>query len=169
MADDIKKEEAAAVAPVAEAVKEAGLPAGQAGTVKGKKGAKKDIKPRSRKKKIKQAVTTGRVYVQATYNNTLVTITDASGNVLAWSSAGLMGFKGPKKATPYAAGIIVKDVVDKVKLYGFKEASLFVKGIGAGRDAAIRAVYANGLNILSIKDITPIPHNGCRPPKVRRV
>lgn len=160
MTEDIKKEEVAALSPVAEAVSD-GAPK--------KKGAKKEAKPKSRKKKIKQAITTGRVYIQATYNNTMITITDAAGNVLAWSSAGLMGFNGPKKATPYAAGIIVKDAVEKVKPYGFKEASLFIKGIGAGRDAAIRAVYANGLNVLLIKDITPIPHNGCRPPKVRRV
>lgn len=134
-----------------------------------KKVKKESAKPRSKKKKLKLNVTSGRVYIQASYNNTLVTITDQNGNVLAWSSAGLMGFKGPKKATPYAASIIVKDVAEKVKLYNLKEAAVFVKGIGAGRDAAIRAVYANGLNILSIKDITPIPHNGCRPPKVRRV
>lgn len=134
-----------------------------------KKNKKESAKPRSKKKKIKLNVTSGRVYIHSSYNNTLVTITDQNGNVLAWSSAGLMGFKGPKKATPYAASTIVKDAADKVKPYNLKEAAVFVKGIGAGRDAAIRAVYANGLNILSIKDITPIPHNGCRPPKVRRV
>lgn len=134
-----------------------------------KKVKKESAKPRSKKKKLKLNVTSGRVYIQASYNNTLVTITDQNGNVLAWSSAGLMGFKGPKKATPYAASTIVKDVADKVKPYNLKEAAVFIKGVGAGRDAAIRAVYANGLNILSIKDITPIPHNGCRPPKVRRV
>lgn len=157
MSDENKKKTAAASS--AETATEAGE----------KKVKKESAKPRSKKKKIKLNVTSGRVYIHSSYNNTLVTITDQDGNVLAWSSAGLMGFKGPKKATPYAASTIVKDVADKVKPYNLKEAAVFVKGIGAGRDAAIRAVYANGLNILSIKDITPIPHNGCRPPKVRRV
>lgn len=133
------------------------------------KKEKKAAKPRSRKKKEMKQVPSGRVYIRSTYNNTMVTVTDSNGNVLGWSSAGLMGFKGPKKSTPYAASVIVRNVVEKVQPFGFKEASVFVKGIGAGRDAAIRALYANGLNILSIKDITPIPHNGCRPPKVRRV
>lgn len=158
MSDEIKQA-VTVTAPAVEAVAEAGA---------GEKKAKV-AKPRSKKKKNKYAVATGRIYIQATYNNTIVTVTDQSGNVLAWSSAGLMGFKGPKKATPYAAGLIVKDVAEKVKPHGLKEVSLYIKGIGAGRDGAIRAVYANGLNILSIKDITPIPHNGCRPPKVRRV
>jgi small subunit ribosomal protein S11 len=111
----------------------------------------------------------GRVYIQATYNNTIVTFTDLDGKVLAWSSAGHCGFSGPKKSTPYAAGVIVKDAVEKVKKYGLKEVHVFVKGVGAGRMAAISALHTNGLELLSIKDITPIPHNGCRPPKVRRV
>ncbi len=111
----------------------------------------------------------GRAYIQATYNNTIVTLTDTIGNVLSWSSAGRLGFKGPKKATPYAASIIVKDVVDKVKDTGLKEVQVFVKGVGMGRESAVRSLYTNGLNIVSVKDITPIPHNGCRPPKVRRV
>lgn len=111
----------------------------------------------------------GRAYIHATYNNTIITLTDSQGNILAWSAAGKMGFRGPKKATPYAAGIIVKDAVEKVNKYGLREVQVFVKGVGAGREAAIRALNTNGLNILSIKDITPIPHNGCRPPKVRRI
>lgn len=127
------------------------------------------IKPRGRKKKIIKVVTSGRVYINASYNNTLVTITDIQGNVLAWASAGSLGFKGPKKSTPYAASIIVKKVAEKAQPFNFKEANVFVKGIGAGRDAAVRALFANGINVLSIKDITPIPHNGCRPPKLRRV
>lgn len=133
------------------------------------KKEKKSVKPRGRKKKTVRQVPSGRVYIQATYNNTMVTITDPQGNVLAWSSAGLMGFKGPKKSTPYAASIIVKNVLEKVQPHGFREALVLIKGIGAGRDASIRALYANGLNISSIKDITAIPHNGCRPPKIRRV
>ena len=120
-------------------------------------------------KKVFKQVARGRAYIQATYNNTVVSITDAAGNVLGWSSAGRHGFRGPKKATPYAAGVIVKDVVDKVKNYGLKEVQVFVKGVGMGREAAVRSLYTNGLNILSIKDVTPIPHNGCRPPGVRRV
>lgn len=154
--------------PLAEAVVEAGQKEEKAAKGGGKK-EKKLIKPRGRKKKTVKQVPSGRVYIQATYNNTMVTITDPQGNVLAWSSAGLMGFKGPKKSTPYAASIIVKNVVEKVEPFGFKEAVVLVKGIGSGRDAAIRALYANGLNVSSIKDITAIPHNGCRSPKVRRV
>ncbi|MEK7580374.1 MAG: 30S ribosomal protein S11 [Patescibacteria group bacterium] len=119
--------------------------------------------------KVIRQILKGRVNIQATYNNTIVTITDLQGNVLSWSTAGKMGFRGPKKATPYAAGIIVKDAAERAKKYGLKEVQVFVKGVGAGREAAIRALHANGLDISTIKDITPIPHNGCRPPKVRRV
>ncbi len=121
------------------------------------------------KKQIQKNIVKGQAYIKATYNNTMVTLTDQSGNVLAWSSAGKMGFKGPKKSTPYAAGIVVKDAVDKVKGCGLKEVNVFVKGVGGGREAAVRVLYVNGLNILIIKDITPVPHNGCRPPKIRRV
>ncbi|MDD5043288.1 MAG: 30S ribosomal protein S11 [Patescibacteria group bacterium] len=120
------------------------------------------------KKPVKQ-VTQGRAYIQSTYNNTIVTITDQNGNVLGWSSAGICGFRGPKKATPYAAGIIVASVSEKVRPYGLKDLNVFVKGVGAGREAAIRALNANGFNLLLIKDTTPIPHNGCRPRRARRV
>ncbi|MFH1838597.1 MAG: 30S ribosomal protein S11 [Candidatus Kuenenbacteria bacterium] len=120
--------------------------------------------------RILKNITRGQIYVQASYNNTIVTITDLYGNVLTWSSAGKMKFKGPKKSTSYAAGVIVRDAVTKAKEERkMKEANIFVKGIGAGRDAAIRAINANGIAILSIKDITPIPHNGCRRRKPRRV
>jgi small subunit ribosomal protein S11 len=122
-----------------------------------------------RKKKVVRHVPIGRAYIQATYNNTIVSLTDQNGNVLSWSSSGSCGFKGPKKSTPYAAGIVVKDAADKVIDYGLKELSVFVKGVGSGREAAVRALNANGFNILSIKDMTPIPHNGCRQPKPRRV
>ena len=121
------------------------------------------------KKKAVKSVSTGKAYVQATYNNTIVTLTDMNGNVLGWSSAGKVGFKGPKKATPYAAGILVKDLCDRLKDVGLREVSAFVTGVGSGREAAVRAFHANGLNVTSIKDITPIPHNGCRAPKPRRV
>lgn len=122
-----------------------------------------------KKKKITKQVPQGLAYIQATYNNTIVTITDLNGNTLAWSSAGNCGFKGPKKATPYAAGIIVKNVTERAKEYGVKDLTVYVKGVGSGRDSSVRALNANGFNILSIKDVTPLPHNGCRPRKVRRV
>jgi small subunit ribosomal protein S11 len=122
-----------------------------------------------KKKKIYRQVSQGRAYIHASYNNTIVTLTDLNGNVLAWSSAGLCGFKGPKKATPYAATIIVKDVAAKAQGYGLRDVHVFMKGVGAGRESAVRSLNANGLSILSIKDITPIPHNGPRPPRPRRV
>lgn len=120
-------------------------------------------------KKAKRQVATGRAYIKASYNNTIVTLTDQVGNVLAWSSAGQNGFRGPKKSTPFAASMIVKTVVEKAKPYGLKEVSVFVRGVGSGRESAIRSLNSNGLVILSIKDVTPIPHNGCRPRKPRRV
>ena len=123
----------------------------------------------TKKKKLNKQVPNGRAYVQATFNNTIVTLADQNGDVIGWASAGMIGFKGPKKATPYAAGQVVKKVVDATKQYGLKEVNVFVKGIGGGREGAIRGFNANGINVLSIKDITPIPHNGCRPPKRRRV
>lgn len=125
--------------------------------------------PKKRGGKKKKFVIHGQAHIQATYNNTIVTITDLNGNVLAWASAGKVGFKGPKKSTPYAAGIIVRDVVEKTKLMGLKQVDVFVRGVGMGREAAVRALAGQGLNISSIKDITPVPHNGPRPRKVRRV
>ena len=131
----------------------------------------REKKARKRKKKKKdRKVPVGKAYIKSTYNNTIVTLTDLNGNVLAWASAGVAGFKGPKKATPYAAQIITRIASQKAqKEYGLKEISVFVKGVGTGREAAIRALNANGFMITSIKDITPIPHNGCRPPRPRRV
>ncbi len=126
-------------------------------------------KKRGGKKKAVRHVPVGNVYIQATYNNTIVTISDANGNVLAQSSAGRLGFKGPKKSTPYAASIIVRDVCEKAKKYGLLELSVFVKGVGSGREGALRALHTSGLTINALKDVTPIPHNGCRPRKVRRV
>jgi small subunit ribosomal protein S11 len=125
--------------------------------------------PKVRKSKKKKQVTKGRVYVHATYNNTIVTFTDQFGNVLVQSSAGRCGFKGPKKATPYAAGVIVKQAAEKVKELGLKDVDVLVKGIGSGREGAIRAVNAQGFNMMSIRDITPTPHNGPRAKKPRRV
>lgn len=118
---------------------------------------------------IGRATGRGKAYVQASYNNTIIAITDAKGGVLAWSSAGSLGFKGPKKATPYAASKVAGAVVEKVKKTGLNEIEVFVKGIGSGRESAVRSLASQGLNIISIKDITPIPHNGPRPKKVRRV
>lgn len=99
----------------------------------------------------------------------MITLTDQNGNALAWSSAGHVGFRGPKKSTPYAAGIVVRNVAEKVRDMGLKNLDVFVRGVGSGREAAVRALNANGFNIISIKDVTPIPHNGPRPPKARRV
>lgn len=123
----------------------------------------------TKKKKAAKQVSHGRAYIQATFNNTIVTITDQNGDVLGWASSGMVGFKGPKKATPYAASQVVKKVAEAVAPTGIKEVQVFVKGIGGGREGAIRALNSNGLQVLSIKDVTPIPHNGCRPPKRRRV
>ena len=111
----------------------------------------------------------GQIYIQSTYNNTIITIADSKGGVIAWASAGLLGFKGPKKATPYAASKIVETLMEKVKKVGLRDVDVFVKGVGSGRESAVRAFAANGLNIFTIKDVTPVPHNGCRPRKVRRV
>jgi len=111
----------------------------------------------------------GQAHIKSTYNNTIVTLTDLNGAVLAWASAGKCGFKGPKKSTPYAAGVIVRSLSDKVKELGIKELDVFVKGVGTGREAAIRALDSCGVRVVSIKDVTPIPHGGCRPRKKRRV
>ncbi len=130
------------------------------------KQVKKNI---SKKKKVTRQVSHGRAYIQATFNNTIVSVTDQNGDVLGWASAGMAGFKGPKKATPYAAGQVVKNVLEAIEPVGIKEVNVYVKGIGGGREGAIRAFNSNGVQVLSIKDVTPIPHNGCRPPKRRRV
>lgn len=125
-----------------------------------------------RKKKKAKAVTSvkfGNAYIKATYNNTIVTLTDSEGNVISWASAGVAGFKGAKKSTPYAAQIISRIAIGKAREMGLEEVNVFVSGVGTGRESAVRALNANGLNVLSIKDITPIPHNGCRAKKPRRV
>ena len=111
----------------------------------------------------------GKAYIKASYNNTMITITDMRGNVLAWSSSGSHGFKGPKKATPYAASIIGQNIIQKVKPYNMRAIDIYVKGIGHGRESAIRTLNAGGLKVDSIRDVTPVPHNGPRPPKPRRV
>ncbi len=124
---------------------------------------------KNKKKKIVRQVPHGNAFIQASYNNTIISITDPNGDVLGWSSSGKVGFKGPKKATPYAASVVVKDAIDKLSPYGLKDIHVFIKGIGGGREGAVRALHLNGLNVLSISDVTPIPHNGCRAPRKRRV
>jgi small subunit ribosomal protein S11 len=131
--------------------------------------AKKAARGKKGKKKTYRQVALGRAYIQATYNNTIVTFTDQNGNTLAGSSAGENGFRGPRKATPYAASVIVRKAVEKVEPYGLKEVSVYVKGVGLGRESAVRAINANGINVVMTKDVTPIPHNGCRRRKPRRV
>ena len=126
---------------------------------------KKEIKIEPSSRKIKE----GKIYISASYNNTLCTLTSPDGKVLAWSSAGNIGFKGTKKATPFAASKVAEGLVQKAKKLGVERVEVLVKGIGSGRESAIRSLAARGLDIISLKDITPIPHNGCRPPKVRRV
>ena len=121
------------------------------------------------KKKEKRLVEEGIVHIQATFNNTIVTITDKQGNTIAWSSAGIKGFKGSRKSTPFAAQLAGEDAAKKAMEHGMKRLEAYVKGPGAGRESAIRAIQAAGLKITLIKDVTPIPHNGCRPPKRRRV
>ena len=123
---------------------------------------------KSKKKTVTQA-SVGNLYVQATYNNTIITATDLNGNTLAWASAGHCGFKGPKKATPYASSVIVRQLADKLAPIGLKEVHVFITGIGGGRDSAVRSLNTSGFNVLSLKDLTPIPHNGCRAPKPRRM
>ncbi|MCX6745461.1 MAG: 30S ribosomal protein S11 [Candidatus Parcubacteria bacterium] len=127
------------------------------------------IKPKAKKTKTIRQISHGRAYLQATYNNTIITLTDLNGNVIAWSSAGQNNFKGPKKSTPYAASVIVRTAIEKAQPYGLKNVNVFVKGVGTGRESAIRALNTYGLNVLTIKDVTPIPHNGCRQRKPRKV
>ena len=138
-----------------------------------KKGEKEQKKGKIRKKKKKvvgKKVTVGKAFIKATYNNTIVTLTDMQGNVLSWASAGVAGFKGPKKSTPYAAQIISRIAVGKAREeYGLSEVCVYVKGVGTGRESAIRALNNNGLIVTFIKDVTPVPHNGCRAKNPRRV
>ncbi len=126
-------------------------------------------KKRRTSKRIKKNVPVGVVHIQATFNNTIVTITDPAGNTVAWSSAGVRGFKGSRKSTPFAAQLVAEDAARKAMDHGMKSAGVFVKGPGAGRESALRAIASSGLKLTLIKDVTPIPHNGCRAPKRRRV
>ena len=121
------------------------------------------------KKKEKKNITEGIAHIQSTFNNTIVSITDLSGNVIAWSSSGLQGFKGSRKSTPFAAQMAAEDVVRKAKEQGMRKVQAYIKGPGAGRESALRSLQLAGLTITMIRDVTPVPHNGCRPPKRRRV
>ncbi len=121
------------------------------------------------KKREKKNIPTGIVHIQSTFNNTIVTITDPAGSVVAWSSPGVQGFRGSRKSTPFAAQLAAEDAARKAMEHGMKNVEVHVKGPGAGRESALRSLQATGFNILAIKDVTPIPHNGCRPPKRRRV
>lgn len=121
------------------------------------------------KKRERKSIPVGRVYIQSTFNNTIVTITDMQGNVIAWGSSGTAGFKGSRKGTPYAAQLAAQGAARRAMEHGLHQVDVYVKGPGSGREAAIRALQAAGLSVMGIRDVTPIPHNGCRPPKRRRV
>lgn len=132
--------------------------------------AKKTVKKAAgRRRRDRRVVERGQAHIQSTFNNTIVTITDAAGGALSWASAGELGFRGSKKSTPYAAQMAAEKAAGVAKEYGLKTVEVFVKGPGSGREAAIRALQAAGLDVTMIKDVTPVPHNGCRPPKRRRV
>ncbi len=130
--------------------------------------AERKSKARGRRRE-RKSVPRGRAYIQSTFNNTLITLTDPNGNVVAWGSAGTAGFKGSRKSTPYAAQMAADAAARKAMEHGMRQVDVFVKGPGSGREAAIRSLQGAGLSILSIRDVTPMPHNGCRPPKRRRV
>ena len=127
--------------------------------------AKKSVK----KKKVKKNIQTGVAHIQSTFNNTIITITDVGGNALSWASSGQQGFKGSRKSTPFAAQMAAEDCAKKAMEHGVRAIGVYVKGPGSGRESALRALQAAGLRITMIRDVTPIPHNGCRPPKRRRV
>ncbi|MDR2934753.1 MAG: 30S ribosomal protein S11 [Candidatus Adiutrix sp.] len=124
---------------------------------------------KTRKKKEKKSIPFGVAHIQATFNNTIVTITDPRGNTIAWSSAGVQGFKGSRKSTPYAAQTAVEDAAKKAMEHGLRTVEVYIKGPGSGRESALRGLQSAGFNVTLIRDVTPVPHNGCRPPKRRRV
>ena len=132
--------------------------------------AKPQVKKKDKtKKKALKGITSGIAHIKATFNNTVITITDTQGNVIVWSTPGVVGFNGSKKSTPFAAQVASSDAARRAKELGLKSVDVFIKGPGSGRESAIRALQANGLMVTSIKDVTPLPHNGCRPRKKRRV
>lgn len=117
----------------------------------------------------KKSIPSGKAYIQSTFNNTIITLTDPEGHVISWASSGTAGFKGSRKGTPYAAQMAARDAARKAMVHGLRQVEVYVKGPGSGREAAIRSLQSSGLYVTSIKDVTPLPHNGCRPPKRRRV
>ena len=129
----------------------------------------KEVKKVKKAKSKRRNVPLGNAYVQASYNNTIVTLTDDNGNVLSWASAGASGFKGARKATPYAAQVSAENAAEKAKVYGLERIHVYVNGVGSGREQAIRGLVSSGLDLISISDLTPIPHNGCRKKKARRI
>ena len=126
-------------------------------------------KPKKAKKKVRKNIQSGIAHIQSTFNNTIITITDVSGNAVSWSSAGKKGFKGSRKSTPFAAQLAAEDAARQAQEHGMRTISVYVKGPGSGREAALRALANAGLRVSLIRDVTPVPHNGCRPPKRRRV
>lgn len=128
-----------------------------------------EAEKKKKNKKIKKQILKGKATIKCSYNNTMVAVSDSRGNVLGWATSGLLGFKGAKKATPYAATQVVASVSEKIRKYGVRELEVYVRGVGSGREASIRALANNGFDLVLIKDTTPIPHNGCRPKKPRRV
>jgi len=131
--------------------------------------ATKTVKKNTRKRRVSKNIENGRANIHASFNNTIVSVCDTQGNVISWASAGELGFKGSRKSTPFAAGEVAETAAKTAMEHGLKNVEVYVKGPGAGRESAIRALQTAGLNITSIRDVTPIPHNGCRPPKRRRV
>lgn len=170
---------AAAPAPAATATETAEAPAPQGDKPKEPEkkrdifleldGGEKEEKPKIHKAKGSKNVHSGIIHIRSTFNNTIVTITDQQGNVIGWSSAGKMGFKGSRKSTAYAAQVVCQDACRQAMGHGLREVEVRVKGPGSGRESAVRAVQAIGIDVHTIKDVTPVPHNGCRPPKARRV
>lgn len=126
-------------------------------------------KPAKKKKKVKKNVPVGVAHINATFNNTIITISDPAGHVLAWSTSGSKGFRGSRKSTPFAAQVAAEDAIRKAQEHGIRSVSVLVKGPGSGRESALRALASAGVRVTAIRDVTPIPHNGCRPPKKRRV
>jgi small subunit ribosomal protein S11 len=123
----------------------------------------------AKQKKVRKNIPTGVVHIQSSFNNTIVTISDPTGNVVAWSSSGARGFKGSRKSTPFAAQVAARDAAQKAQEHGMRQVQVLIKGPGSGREAALRALQGSGLRVTLIRDVTPVPHNGCRPPKQRRV
>ncbi|HMR01089.1 MAG TPA: 30S ribosomal protein S11 [Candidatus Gracilibacteria bacterium] len=169
MSDETTKTDAPEKEPKEESKAAEKKPAKEVKAKAEKSDEKAEAPKKAKKKPKKRLVIEGKAYIQASFNNTIVTIADLDGNVLTWNSAGASGFKGPKKATPYAAQVSAEKAAEKAKVYGLERVHVVVKGAGNGREQAIRGLHTGGLNIESIVDVTATPHNGCRPKKTRRI